>query len=52
MLREPHGKLVFDLLMGEADLDDLVRQAELELSRPGTWGTPVTLIPAYASLSV
>jgi hypothetical protein len=28
-----------------------VRQAELELNRPGTWGITFTLIQAYASLS-
>src|SRR6266511_1592034 len=33
------------------ELDDLVQQAELELGRPGTWGTTFTLIQAYASLS-
>jgi SAM-dependent methyltransferase len=41
-----------EALIGKADLDDLVRQAELELSRPSTWGTTFTLIQAYASLPV
>ena len=40
-----------ETLVGKADLDELVRQAELELSRPGTWGTTFTLIQAYAFLS-
>ena len=40
-----------ETLIGKADLDDLVQQAELELSRPGTWGTTFTLIQAYVSLS-
>jgi hypothetical protein len=39
-----------ETLIGKADLDDLVRQAELELGRPGTWGTTFTLIQAYASV--
>jgi hypothetical protein len=41
-----------EALIGKADLDDLVRRAELELSRPSTWGTTFTLIQAYASLPV
>ncbi len=41
-----------EALIGKGGLDDLVRQAELELSRPGTWGTTFTLIQAYASLPV
>ena len=40
-----------ETLIGKADLDDLVRQAERELSRAGSWGTRFTLIQAYASLS-
>ena len=40
-----------ETLIGKADLDDLVQQAKLELSRTGTWGTTFTLIQAYASLS-
>lgn len=40
-----------EALIGKVDLDDLVRQAELELGRSGTWGTTFTLIQAYASLS-
>jgi SAM-dependent methyltransferase len=39
-----------EALVGKSDLDDLVRQAELELGRPGTWGTTFTLVQAYASL--
>jgi SAM-dependent methyltransferase len=41
----------FEALIGKAELDNLVQQAELELGRPGTWGTTFTLIQAYASLS-
>ncbi len=44
-------RLRLEPLIGKVDLDDLVRQAELELGRPGTWGTTFTLIQAYASLS-
>jgi SAM-dependent methyltransferase len=40
-----------ETLIGKADLDELVRQAELELSRDSTWGTTFTLIQAYAPLS-
>jgi SAM-dependent methyltransferase len=40
-----------EALIGKDDLDELVLQAELELGRPGTWGTTFTLIQAYASLS-
>jgi SAM-dependent methyltransferase len=40
-----------EALVQKSDLDDLVRQAELELGRPGTWGTTFTLVQAYASLS-
>jgi len=39
-----------EALVGKMDLDALVQQAELELGRPGTWGTTFTLIQAYASL--
>jgi hypothetical protein len=39
-----------ETIIGKADLDDLVRQTELELGRPGTWGTSFTLIQAYASM--
>jgi SAM-dependent methyltransferase len=39
-----------ETIIGKADLDDLVRQTELELGRPGTWGTTFTLIQAYASM--
>src|SRR5215467_9086405 len=37
-------------LVGKAELDDLVRRVEVELARPGTWGTTFTLIQAYAPL--
>ena len=40
-----------EALIGKGDLDDLVRRAEVELGRLGTWGTTFTLIQAYASLS-
>jgi SAM-dependent methyltransferase len=39
-----------EALIGKAGLDDLLRQAEEELSRSGTWGTTFTLIQAYVSL--
>ena len=39
-----------EALIGRIDLDDLIGQAEVELSRTGTWGTTFTLIQAYASL--
>lgn len=39
-----------EALVGKASLDDLLREAEDELSGPGTWGTTFTLIQAYASL--
>jgi SAM-dependent methyltransferase len=39
-----------EALIGKADLDDLVRQAEVELGRSSTWGTTFTLVQAYASL--
>ncbi|HEU5293549.1 MAG TPA: class I SAM-dependent methyltransferase [Burkholderiaceae bacterium] len=35
-----------EALVGKVGLDDLVRQAEVELSRPGTWGTTFTLVQA------
>jgi SAM-dependent methyltransferase len=37
-------------LLGSSDLDELVRQAEAELSREGTWGTTFTLIQACAQV--
>src|SRR4030095_2600189 len=40
-----------EALIAKADLDDLLKQAELELGRPGTWGTTFTLVQAYGSLS-
>jgi SAM-dependent methyltransferase len=40
-----------ETLIGKADLDELVRQAGLELSRAGIWGTTFTLIQGYALLS-
>ena len=39
-----------EALIGKASLDDLLRQAEEELTRPGTWGTTFTLIQAFVSL--
>jgi SAM-dependent methyltransferase len=39
-----------EALIGTVGLDDLVRQADVELSRTGTWGTTFTLIQAYAML--
>lgn len=40
----------FEKLMDVAELDDLVRRAEAELSRPGTWGTTFTLIQAFTTV--
>lgn len=40
-----------EALIGTDDLDDLLRQAEHDLDRSGTWGTTFTLIQACASLS-
>jgi hypothetical protein len=37
-------------LVGEIALDDLLRQADAELGRPGTWGTTFTLVQACVSL--
>ena len=39
-----------ETIIGKAGLDDLMRRAEFELDRPGTWGTTFTLIQAYASV--
>lgn len=39
-----------EVLVGKIDLDGLMREAELELARPGTWGTTFTLIQACAAL--
>lgn len=39
-----------ETLIGKASLDDVLRQAEVELSRSGTWGTTFTLIQAFAKL--
>lgn len=39
-----------EALIGKVSLDDLLRQVEEELSRPGTWGTTFTLIQAFVSL--
>ena len=36
--------------VGKATLDEMIRQAELELGRPESWGTTFTLIQAYASV--
>jgi SAM-dependent methyltransferase len=43
-------RLRLEALIGKAGLEDLLRQAEEELNRPGTWGTTFTLIQAYVSL--
>ena len=37
-------------LVDAGELDDLLRDAEAELARPGTWGTTFTLIQAYGQL--
>lgn len=37
-------------LIGTIALEDLLRQAEIELNRAGTWGTTFTLIQAFASV--
>ncbi len=37
-------------LCGSSELDELVLQAEAELSREGTWGTTFTLIQAWAQV--
>ena len=37
-------------LLPAAELDDVIRQAEAELARPGCWGTTFTLIQAFASV--
>lgn len=34
-------------IVGKAALDELIRRAESEIARPGTWGTTFTLIQAY-----
>lgn len=39
-----------EALAGAAALDELLRQAELELGREGVWGTTFTLVQAWASL--
>jgi SAM-dependent methyltransferase len=39
-----------ETLIGRADLQNLVRQSEDELGRPGVWGTTFTLIQAFVSL--
>ena len=39
-----------EALIGTFELDDLVREADVELSRADTWGTTFTLIQAYAKL--
>lgn len=39
-----------EALVGKIALDDLLRQAEEELSRPDTWGTTFTLIQACVSV--
>lgn len=37
-------------LVESTELDSLLRQAEAELNRPGTWGTTFTLIQAFAPM--
>jgi len=37
-------------LAGDAALDALLRDAEAELARPGTWGTTFTLVQAWATV--
>lgn len=39
-----------EALMAPAELDDLLRRAEAELARDGSWGTSFTLIQAWAEL--
>jgi SAM-dependent methyltransferase len=41
-----------EALVPAAELDALMRQAETELARPGTWGTTFTLIQAWAAVPV
>ena len=38
-------------IIGEAELNELLRHAGLELDRPGTWGTTFTLLQAYGQVS-
>jgi SAM-dependent methyltransferase len=38
-------------LVPSAELTDLMRQAELELARPETWGTTFTLIQAFGTVA-
>jgi hypothetical protein len=37
-------------IVGAAQLDRIIADAEAELDRPGTWGTTFTLIQVYAQL--
>jgi SAM-dependent methyltransferase len=39
-----------EAIVGSEELNKLMREAEVELGRPGTWGTTFTLIQAYARL--
>jgi SAM-dependent methyltransferase len=39
-----------EAIVGKTELESLVREAEQELDRPGTWGTTFTVVQAYASL--
>jgi SAM-dependent methyltransferase len=40
-----------EALAGKAELDDLIRGAELELGQKDTWGTTFTLIQAYGRVT-
>jgi len=40
-----------EALIGSDALDELLHESELELQRPGTWGTTFTLIQAYGAIS-
>ncbi len=39
-----------EALAGQDALNDLIREVEAELARPGAWGTTFTLIQAYGSV--
>ena len=39
-----------EAIVGQNALNDLIREVEAELERPGTWGTTFTLIQAYGSI--
>ena len=40
-----------ETFIGTDALDDLLRECEVELQRPGTWGTTFTLVQAYGAIS-